>query len=402
MKYLFISHYDKTFYLFRKGIVTALVDLGIDVVVACPYGNYADKIKSLGAKYVSLPMKPFISPIDDLMLIKRCHQIIRQEKPDLVHCMSVKPNVYGTIAARLAKTPRIVSLVCGAGHAFNPGGLKKKVLRKVVSLLYRVGAKCSNVVWMLNNDDVNLFVSEKIAPESKLALIRSEGIDMQEYALTNKEQAAQEIRNGINVNANTTVVYMGLGRALWSKGVRQFVEASQILAQKNLPVKFALACPIGPKNKDTVPQEYLEKNQSQHFQWLGERSDVPELLAAADIASLPTYYREGVPRSLLEAMAMKRPIVTTDHVGSRETVDHGVNGFLVPPKNSLALAEAIEKLVVDKNLRHQFGEASYKKCQAEFEESIVVRRVLLELYQLPEEKVNQILPEPKSKTTRAA
>ena len=150
-----------------------------------------------------------------------------------------------------------------------------------------------------------------------------------------------------------------------------------------------------------VPQEYLKKNNSPQFTWLGERSDVPELLAAADIVSLPTYYREGVPRSLLEAMAMERAIVTTDHVGSRETVDHGVNGFLVPPKDSQALADAIEKLSIDRDLRIQFGKASYRKCQAEFEESIVIQRVLRELYGLPEHKVNQVVFR-NTKTERAA
>ncbi|MGD9127237.1 MAG: glycosyltransferase family 4 protein [Planctomycetia bacterium] len=393
MKCLFISHYDKTFYLFRKGIVTTLIALGCDVVVACPMGNYTREIESLGAKYVSLPMKPFISPVDDLLLIKRAYGIIRDERPDLVHCMSVKPNIYGTIAAKLAKTPRIVSLVCGVGHAFNPGGFKKKVLRKIVSLLYRVGARYADVVWMLNKDDMQLFADEKIVPVSKMTLIRSEGIDMKEYSFVGQKWASREIRKAIHVDADTIVVYMGLGRALWSKGIKQFVEASQILAKKNLPVKFVLACPLGPKKgADSVPCEFLESNRSEHFQWLGERDDVKDLIAASNIVTLPAYYREGVPRSLLEAMAMKRPIVTTDHVGSRETVDHGVNGFLVPPKNSYALSEAIEKLVLDRDLRERFGEASYQKCLAEFEESLIVRRVLRELYDLPEQEVNRVLP----------
>lgn len=401
MKYLFISHYDKTFYLFRKGIVEALINLGIEVTVACPSGSYVSKIEALGARCIPLPMKPFISPVDDLLLTRRCYRIIKQEQPDLVHCMSVKPNIYGTIAARLAKVPRVVSLVCGAGHAFSPGGFKKTILRKIVSWLYQIGARCSDVVWMLNKDDVRLFIDEKICPASKLALIRSEGINMQEYSLICRGHTAKIIRNKIDADENTTVIYMGLGRALWSKGVRQFIEASKILAQKNLPVKFVLACPVGPRNKDTVPRSYLEQSNSPHFIWLGGRNDIPDLLTAADIVSLPTYYREGVPRSLLEAMAMKRAIVTTDHVGSRETVDHGVNGFLVPPKDSQALAEAIEKLSLDRDLRIQFGEASYRKCQAEFEESIVIRRVLLELYGLPEHKVNQVVPG-NAKTERAA
>ena len=164
--------------------------------------------------------------------------------------MSVKPNIYGTVAAKLAKVPRIISLVCGAGHAFSPGGFKKKILRKIVGRLYQIGAKCSDLVWMLNEDDVRLFKDEKICPSQKLILIRSEGINLQEYSLKNKERAAQKIRSKINADQNTTVVYMGLGRALWSKGIRQFIEASQILGQKNLPVKFILACPLGPKNKD--------------------------------------------------------------------------------------------------------------------------------------------------------
>ena len=167
--------------------------------------------------------------------------------------------------------------------------------------------------------------------------------------------------------------------------MRQFVEASERAAHWDAPVKFVLVGPLDPGSPDEVPEEYLRSKTSPRFAWLGFRSDVKEIVSLADVVTLPSYYREGVPRVLLEAMALNKPIVTTDNVGCREVVDEGKNGFLVPVRDSAAFASAVEKLVRDGALRTRFGSRSRAKVEAEFADTMVWKKVLNELYGLDDE-----------------
>jgi N,N'-diacetylbacillosaminyl-diphospho-undecaprenol alpha-1,3-N-acetylgalactosaminyltransferase len=175
---------------------------------------------------------------------------------------------------------------------------------------------------------------------------------------------------------------MMVARIVWSKGVKEFIEASTLVSQTCPNVRFLLVGPLDPGSPDEIPSSYVEQHLSPHFTWLGFQQDVKSILALADIVTLPSYYQEGIPRVLLEAMAMQKPIITTDNVGCREVVDDGMNGFLVPTQNVMALASAIQTLVKDESCRLRFGLHSRRKVQAEFDESLITEEVLTKLYKI--------------------
>jgi N,N'-diacetylbacillosaminyl-diphospho-undecaprenol alpha-1,3-N-acetylgalactosaminyltransferase len=301
--------------------------------------------------------------------------------------MTVKPNVFGSLAARLVGVPKIVSLVCGAGYGFaEGGGWKRRIVQRIVRGLYKLSGRFSYRTYFLNPDDLELFVDHGIVARDKTVLVRSEGVNLDEFSLERVDpEALRNLRAELEVEPPTQVALM-VGRVIWSKGIREFVEASKHARDWKHPVKFVLVGPPNPDNPDAVPEEYLKNARSPHFVYLGVRDDIRELLALANVVVLSSYYREGVPRVLLEALAMAKPVVTTDSVGCREVVDHGRNGFLVPVKDSRSLASAMLTLLQDKDLQETFGEQSYVKAQEEFDERKIVERVLSHVYGLSTRK----------------
>ena len=382
MKVVIVRNEDFSTWHFSRGLISTLIQRGIEVTVVTPDGPYVPKLVGLGAKHVVVSFYRFTSPLRDLKLCFQLYRVFRTEKPDVVHNMSVKPNVYGALAAWLAGVPKIVSLVCGAGYAFSETrGWKQRVLRFLVSRLYWLAGKVTHRTWFLNNDDLSLFVECSFTTPEKAVLISSEGINLKDYSPNNvSPDALSSLREEFGVDDSTIVVLLMLQRITWSKGVKEFVEASERSTKWRTAVKFIMVGGLDPDSPDPVPEEYLRPTQQ--FAWVGFRSDVAEVLALADIVTLPSFYREGVPRNLLEALAMKKPIVTTDNVGCRDVVDHGKNGFLVRVRDTDAFAVAVEKLVSDSELRASFGRHSLAKARREFDEEIVNRRVLTELYGL--------------------
>lgn len=389
MKVFLCGHCDFSAWQFRRGLIKALIDRGIEVTLLTPDGPFVPKLKRLGANHVAVPFSRFSSPLRDLSVFFRLYRIFRAEKPDIAHNMSVKPNTYGVLAAWLAGVPRITSLVCGAGYAFSKGkGWKQAILKSIVSRLYWAAGKVVTRVWFLNNDDLMLFVDSGLLRRDKAVLILSEGVNLQEFSPDRIDPIAMsKMRDQLGIGESTKIVLM-LARTTWSKGVKVFVEAGEHVARRDPHVLFVLAGSLAENGPDGVPETYLRSKRSPNFRWLGFREDVRELLALADVAVLPSYYREGVPRFLLEALAMGKPIVTTDNVGCREVVDDGENGFLVPARDSRATASAIEKLVRDAALRASFGHKSRAKAQNEFDENKVIERVLEHVFGLRQADVS--------------
>jgi len=386
MRVVLCLNSDAAAWRWRRGLITALIARGIEVTVVTPGGSYVSRLTGLGAKHVAVPMYRFVGPLRDLKLGLDLYRVFRRERPDIVHTMTIKPNIFGGLTARLARVPKVVALVNGLGYSFlENGSWRRRALRYVVSRLYRWAFTTSARVWFQNPDDLSMFVELGLVRREKTVLIRGSGVGLREYSPDNVgPRAKAKLRAELEIEKSTRVVLMTAARVTWSKGVGEFVEASERAARWHLRVLFVLAGPLDPNSPDPVPEAYLRSKASPHFKWLGLRHDVRDLLSLADIVTLPSYYREGIPRSLLEGLAMGKPIVTTDNVGCREVVDEGKNGFLVPVQDSPALASAIEKLVRDDALRASFGRNSRAKAVAEFDEAIIVKRVLKEVYELPD------------------
>ena len=381
MKLAIVVNSDFAAAVASKYLISDILAHGIDLVLMMPDGPYAPKLVETGARHLVVPFRRFPAPLRDLKICLQLYRAFRSEKPDIVHTMSAKPNTFGALAAWLAGVPRIVALTRGLGRGFSKGGgWKGAVLRFVVSRLYRLAGKVIDRMWFLNGDDLAVFVERGLVGREQAVLIRSEGIDLQEYSPDNvPPRALTSLRKELEIDEATQVVLMA-GRVIWSKGVREFVEASRLAAKWRRRVMFVLVGFHDPDGPDSVPEKYLQNTS--HFTWLGFRPDLVELLALSDVVTLPSFYREGFPGILMQAMAMKKPIVTTDNVGCRDTVDHGKNGFLVPIRDTRAFASAVETLVNSAQLRATFGTHSFAKARNEFAVEVVNRRVFEDLYGL--------------------
>lgn len=271
----------------------------------------------------------------------------------------------------------------GRGRVFAANdGIDNNLLKALVLSFYWVSFKLCTKAWFTNINDFNYFVNHKIVTKSKTILSKSyvNTYDYCPYTLSNGKLF--ELKKEFELGDGDKVVIM-VGRMIWTKGVGEFIEASKILKNRLPNTKFIL---VGPKEKDSpdsIPDNYLEENKStENFKWVGFRKDVKDLYALADVAVLPSYYKEGgYPRALTEPMAMGKPVIAADSVDCRAPVEHGKNGYLVPVKDSQELANAIEILINDDNKRKEFGHYSRIKAEREYDEKVIVKQVIKEFLQ---------------------
>jgi N,N'-diacetylbacillosaminyl-diphospho-undecaprenol alpha-1,3-N-acetylgalactosaminyltransferase len=284
------------------------------------------------------------------------------------------------MAARAAGTPVIINSVTGLGYVFiESGGFNRWVLRQLVTNLHKFAFRFSTQVIFLNQDDFALFNEYGIVDKHKGMVMRGgSGIDTAKFSgdkiIPNRvRELFQEL--GIDGNQSGIIVTL-ISRILWDKGIAEFIEAARILRPKYPTALFLLVGPIDTGNPAAVPGEYVAQAEKEGLIiYMGLRTDIAEILHISDIVTLPSY-REGIPRALLEAMSMEKPIVTTDTAGCKEVVEEGRNGLLVPVKDHIALASAIEKLINDDKLRVKLGKYGREKALREFDEKIVVAQTL--------------------------
>ena len=313
------------------------------------------KIEALDVPFASLPIhKKAIHPAADLKLFWAMYRWYRRERPDIAHHFTIKPVIYGSLAARLAGVPRIVNSIEGLGLVFS--GKDISLLRRLVEFQYRLALRASHYTFFLNRDDQKLFTDRKIVPSRKSELLPGCGVDTAHFA-PSVDVALPEI-NG----KSKPVRFLMVARMLKPKGVYEFAESARIVREQMPTAEFILLGGCDARSSSVVPKEDLEAwNAEGRLCWLGEVDDVRGEMARADVVVLPSFYREGTPRSLLEAAALGKPLITTDNVGCRETVEDGVTGLLVPMRDAQALADAMLKLARDPELRLKMGQAGREK-----------------------------------------
>jgi glycosyltransferase involved in cell wall biosynthesis len=370
---------------FRRGLLSSLLETGAEVAIITPSGAWDQHLRGLGVRHIPIQIDRFINPAKDLKFAWSLYRILKRERFSIVHNFSIKPNILGAFAARWAGAGAVLGSVTGAGAMFSGDAPRLlQLVRPIIITAYRAAFRRTDRVWFQNLDDLDLFVRSRIVAPDQTVLIRSSGVDTNQFRGDRCDAAKLgNIRARIGAGPDTVVVTM-VSRALWNKGVSEFIQASRVLGNgSGIDVKFVLAGDGEAGNPATVPAAYLRERESSSFAWLGWTSDVRELLGASDIVTLLTWDREGVPRSLLEAMAMARPIVATDVPGCREVIDAGRNGYLVNPKNAAGVIEALRPLIADPGLRRRFGSESRRKVVREFDLDYVNRRLLAELYRFP-------------------
>jgi len=302
-----------------------------------------------------------VNPLNDLFLIKEIYSLHREEKADYLLSYTVKPVVYGSIAARLAGNKNIYSIITGLGYAFTEHSLRQRMIRGMLLFLYRLALPWNCKVFFQNPDDLELFVSKGLAKQDQAVLVNGSGVDIHYFN-------ERPLPVGI-------VHFLLIARLLAEKGIREYVEAARRLHKKYPSVCFLLVGPVDPNPGGIRIEEVHAWHDEGVIEYRGAVDDVRPIIEQAGVYVLPSY-REGTPRTVLEAMAMGRPVITTDVPGCRETVVDGENGFLVPPKNVGALADAMEKFLQQPALIPQMGKAARRLAEEKYDAHKVNREIL--------------------------
>lgn len=372
-------------WIFRKVLMEKLLAQGHTVYAVCGEDKYKKRLTDRNLRTCSVPFSRFMNPVHDLRLISAYYRIFRKEKFDLIHTFTIKPNLYAVLTGWLTGTRKLFPSITGLGY-LSPfsqhDSIKSKVNLKIIRFLYNWSCRASKRIWFQNTDDKDYFLKNKLMKAEKAVVIKSSGVDVEYFNQNHVDsEKVNSLRNLLSFNNDTRLVTM-ITRPLINKGVHEFIECSENIGRKFPNVIFLLVGGIEEGNSLALTEEYLKSKESANFRWLTHRDDIREIQSLTTVSVLPSYYPEGVPRNLLEAMAMGNPIVTTDHVGCRETVEDGENGYLVPTRDSAALQDKIESLLSDDTLREQMGKRSRKKAACDFSEKMIANRIISELYHL--------------------
>lgn len=359
---MFVVNNPAFFMSHRVPLAQAAQRAGYDVHVATMDGPAVADIQALGMTHHAIPMtRSGKHPLQELGTLLALVRLFRRVRPDVVHLVTIKPVLYGGIAARLARVPGMVAAISGLGFVFLSDSLKMRLVRAVVARLYRIalGHPNSRVIFQ-NANDRDLLKSLGAVRDAQVVMIRGAGVDLDAYRALPEPPAPP-------------VVVTMVARLLRDKGVQEFVQAADILRQRGVPVTMQLVGGVDAGNPASATQDEVDAWQRDGtVQALGERSDVPALYAASHIAVLPSY-REGLPKSLIEAAACARAVVTTDVPGCRDAIEPGETGLLVPVRDAQALADAIARLAEDAALRQAMGKAGRALAEREFNIEQVAR-----------------------------
>ncbi|MCS3507271.1 glycosyltransferase family 4 protein [Achromobacter sp. JUb104] len=365
---MFVVNNPAFFMSHRVPVALAAQQAGYDVHVATMDGPAVADIQALGMTHHAIPMtRSGKHPLQELGTLLALVRLFRRVRPDVVHLVTIKPVLYGGIAARIARVPGMVAAISGLGFVFLSNSLKMRLVRAVVARLYRValGHPNSRVIFQ-NANDRDLLKSLGAVRDEQVVMIRGAGVDLDAYRASPEPPAPP-------------VVVTMVARLLRDKGVREFVEAAAMLRARGVPVTMQLVGGLDAGNPASATQQEVDAWQRDGaVQALGERSDIAELYAASHIAVLPSY-REGLPKSLIEAAACGRAVVTTDVPGCRDAIEPGQTGLLVPVRDAQSLADAIARLAEDAALRQRMGAAGRALAESEFDIKRVAR-VHVELY----------------------
>ena len=363
-KLLFLVTEDWYFCSHRLPPARAAQAAGYDVVVATRVGRRGADISAEGFKLIPLDLqRRSRNPFRELVAILQIIKIYLRERPDVVHHVALKPVLYGSFAACLVRRAAVVNALAGMGFLFTSGSRMATVLRSVVSQLFRLLLNSGRSLLILQNpDDEAMLVDSGLVAAKRVRLIRGSGVDVLRFSPTPEPQAPP--------------VVMLPSRMLWDKGVGEFVEAARMLRERGVVARFVLVGNGDPDNPASISEGQLRAwHESGAVESWGHCADMPKILAMAHIVCLPSY-REGLPKVLLEAAACGRPLIATDVPGCREIVRHGENGLLVPLRDAVSLANAIERLLGDAPLRHSMGQEGRLMVESEFSETTVAEKTL--------------------------
>ena len=365
-KLFIVVNQDWFFLSHRLPIGISAKEAGWDVTIVCEDTGVSYKIVEAGLKAVNMPInKSGTNMSEELKTLLFLYKLFRREKPDVVHLVGLKIILWGSIACRLAGVKKMVSAVCGLGVLFDEEHAKSLMSRMILKVLKLTHKGDGVRVVFQNNDDKQLFIDNGIISEERCVFTYGSGIDLANYDYTTEPK-------------DEPIKVIFTARMVKDKGTLVLIEAAKKLEQTcRKRVRFLL-CGGLDSNPHGITKEKLESLcDGEYIQWLGHRKDVLDLLKSSHIMAFPSWYREGLPKSVIEAEAVGRPVVTTDSVGCRDTVIDGYNGFIVQPKDSDELAFALRRLIDNPELRQTMGMNARKFAEERFSIADVVHEHLV-------------------------
>ena len=363
MKILILGTNIKTLVNFRGLLIQDIIKKDIDVMAASsvPDSDSFINISKFGVTYKTIHLqRNGLSLTGDIRTFVNLLKLLKNQKPNLVLAYGIKLIIWGGLSARLTRTP-FFALITGLGFAFQGDSLKRKFLTKLVTFLYKIALKNSKSVIFQNKDNQNTFIDKGIVPRSKTHIVNGSGVDIKKYSVTKFPKAH--------------VSFLCISRLLSEKGLREYAAAARIVKDKFPNVKFDL---VGPEDSspDTISLEEVSR-WSDYVNYNGSTNDIRPHIEKCHVYVLPSHH-EGLPRSTLEAMSMGRPILTTNAVGCKETVEEGVNGFMVPVGSTIKLAEKMIWYIENEDKIQDMGEESRRIVEDKFD----VRKVNKEMLKI--------------------
>lgn len=368
MKIAIVLNTSWNVYNFRLGLINALREDGHQVVILAPHDQYSKRLESLGYAFYPIRMDSRgINPLKDAGLIIELYKLYKQIAPDIILHYTVKPNIYGTLAARAAHIP-MINNVCGLGTVF----LKKGWVSLIAKSLYRVAFRFPHKVFFQNHDDFQLFVREKLIKKSIADNVPGSGIDLSKF-----EPSVHP------VDPSPIFTFLVISRLIYDKGIVEYIEAIKKLRALGVSARFQILGAKDPIHQRGIPVETVDQWVSDGLiEYLGTTDDVKSRIELADCMVLPSY-REGLPRTLLEAASLKKPIITTDTAGCRHVVDDQENGFLCEVRSADDLADKMmQMLSLSLEERKRMGEKGRLKVQELFDEKIVIHKYQEAIHQV--------------------
>ena len=341
---------------FRGELLAAFLDQGHEVIALAPDFDASTRapLTAMGVRCEPIGLaRTGVNPFRDLADLAGLARALRRLRPDIVLSYSIKPVIHGSLAARIAGVGGVYAIIAGLGYTFAGSSIYRVLLRALVERLYRTALKTNRAVFFQNPDDLALFRDRSLLGTTRAVLINGSGVNLERF----REAPPRP----------SPPVFLLMARLLKAKGIVEYAQAARLLKARHSEARFHLLGPSDP-NPDGIPASQVERWASEGtIVYLGAVEDVRPFLNEASVYVLPSYYREGIPRSVLEAMAAGRPIVTTDAPGCRETVVDGANGFLVPPRDVAALAGAMERFILEPNLIPSMGRASRRLAEEKYD-----------------------------------
>jgi glycosyltransferase involved in cell wall biosynthesis len=365
-----VSRCASTLFVFRRKIICAFQEAGATVIAVGAGGDgYETKVAETGARYISVPLSfRGLNPFSDVRTLWHYYRVFKRERPSGVQLYTIKPVIYGCLAAKMAGVPAVIAMITGLGHIFTS---PRPIVRRLGMLLYRYALRCAQIVYFQNRTDHDFFIQTHLVRPDQARLVNGSGVDVDEFV----PRSSREVQADV-------IHFLMIGRLIREKGVLEYIAAARAVRKQFPQTKFSLVGEIDLRNPSALsPTDIAQAIEGSGVELLGYIEDVRDIIAAADVVVLPSY-REGTPKSLLEAAAMGKAMLASDVPGCTEVVLEGETGYLFPPRDIEALVAVMIKAIKSPEALKLMGHKSRQLAVTKFDVNMVNQQLMADMQTL--------------------